>query len=341
MMIRRLALVLAVTASLAAGAATGSRADRRVSQPPQPESGPGGKATVCASVRASRFGEAGLAYWLFEPADPAPASAPLIVFDHGWSGLDPNIYGAWIEHIVRRGNIVVYPEYQADLRTPPTDFTPNAIAAVRDAITQLQSGGHVRPLLDKFAVVGHSAGGTVTANIAAMAAESGLPAPLAVMCVAPGKTWNVARRIRIPLADMNQISASTLLLAVAGADDRIVKDIDARKIFEGSTRVPAANKDLVVVQSDDRGSPALAANHFAPCAMEMITGESAGKRRGAATGVDALDYYAYWKLFDALCDAAFYGKNREYALGNTPQQRFMGTWSDGTPVRELVVTDAP
>jgi len=46
-------------------------------------------------------------------------------------------------------------------------------------------------------------------------------------------------------------------------------------------------------------------------------------------------------LFDGLSDAAFFGKNREYALGNTAQQRFMGKWSDGVPVKELVVTDKP
>jgi hypothetical protein len=55
--------------------------------------------------------------------------------------------------------------------------------------------------------------------------------------------------------------------------------------------------------------------------------------------VDALNYYGYWKLLDGLLDAAFRGTNRAYALGNTPEQRFMGRWSDGTPVAELVVGD--
>jgi hypothetical protein len=57
--------------------------------------------------------------------------------------------------------------------------------------------------------------------------------------------------------------------------------------------------------------------------------------------VNALDYYGTWKLFDGLTDAAFTGKNREYALGNTRQQRFMGVWSDGVPVKELKVIDKP
>lgn len=46
--------------------------------------------------------------------------------------------------------------------------------------------------------------------------------------------------------------------------------------------------------------------------------------------VSALDYYGFWKLFDGLTDAAFYMENSEYALGNTPQQRYgqMERWQN-------------
>jgi hypothetical protein len=40
-------------------------------------------------------------------------------------------------------------------------------------------------------------------------------------------------------------------------------------------------------------------------------------------------------------DTAFYRKNREYALGNTARQRYMGKWSDGVFVKEMVVSDKP
>ncbi len=94
--------------------------------------------------------------------------------------------------------------------------------------------------------------------------------------------------------------------------------------------IPAANKNFVTVLGDRHGKPALVSNHLTALA-----------RRGGGlwAGVDALDYYGHWKLLDALCDAAFYGRNRDCALGDTPKQRFMGVWSDGTPVRELRVTD--
>ena len=83
---------------------------------------------------------------------------------------------------------------------------------------------------------------------------------------------------------------------------------------------------------DSHGSPDLDATHVFPAAP--------GKHRllnwgGART--DALDWYGTWKLLDGLTDAAFYGTNREYALGDTPEQRYMGKWSDGQPVKELEV----
>jgi len=110
--------------------------------------------------------------------------------------------------------------------------------------------------------------------------------------------------------------------------------------------------------TDDRGFPSLIANHRAPTAPDKeydngegdLTNPRSDRSSGGAgsetdsprnPAVNALDYYGTWKLFDALCDAAFYGKSREYALGNTPQQRFMGKWSDGVAVKELVVTDKP
>jgi hypothetical protein len=50
-----------------------------------------------------------------------------------------------------------------------------------------------------------------------------------------------------------------------------------------------------------------------------------------------MDYYGTWKLFDGLYESAFYGKNREYALGNTTEERYMGKWSNGVPVKELMI----
>ena len=329
--------------------------------PDQPPSGPGGKQLTHAAVFAQSHGSGPQAYWLFEPAKPAPEHAPLIVFNHGWGAVDPLTYMAWIEHLVQRGNIVVYPLYQDSLHGAVKDFTPNAIAAVRDAIRVLQSEpGHVRPQLDAFAVVGHSMGGVISANMAALWKAQGLPTPRSLMCVEPGKTWGKRSWATIDLADLSKIPPETLLLTVTGDGDRLVRDVDAKRIFNESTQVPGINKSYVTLVTDEHGKPALKANHLAPVAWAELPqgvkpiGSGAGGRlrvlmrqrmmpdvSNASRSVDALDFYGLWKLFDGLTDAAFYGTNRDYALGDTHAVRFMGVWSDGVPVKELVVTDHP
>lgn len=313
-----------------------------IAPPTQPDSGPGGSQYAHALVAEHNYGEGDLQYWLFEPADPKPKSAAVVIFNHGWGAMTPGGYRAWINHIVRRGNIVIYSRYQASLRTKPEAMRANAVAATKDALERLNTeAGHVRPKLDKLAVVGHSAGGQISAGMAANATSSGLPPFKAVMCVEPGKTWG-PRKAQIPLDDVSAMPASTLLLTVVGDRDTIVKDIDAKRIINETVRVPSKNKNLVTIVSDSHGSPALIANHFCPAAPAADTSDDFSSNRASGSekvghGVNALDYYCTWKLFDALEDAAFYGKNREYALGNTKKQRYMGVWSDGVPVKELVV----
>ena len=328
-----------------------------IAPPSQPLSGPGGKQYAHTAVTKNRYGKGGEEYWVFEPDSPRPRTAPVIVFLHGWGGMNPLYYGAWLDHLVKRGNIVIYPRYQANLLTPIKEFTPNTLRAIKDALSRLQTEpGHVSPDLSKFATVGHSVGGLLAANVAALASESSLPRVSAVMSVEPGITEDP---INVPLADLKKIPSETLLLALAGDQDTLVRDTDAKRIYNESKRVSAANKDYVTLVSDSHGQPALQASHRAPTALDKSydNGEGVGgapsdrvagdtsqisrRVRPETMMVNALDFYGTWKLFDALCDAAFYGKNREYALGNTPQQRFMGQWSDGVPVKELKVTDSP
>jgi hypothetical protein len=174
------------------------------------------------------------------------------------------------------------------------------------------------------------------------------------MSVEPAMTKSPAS---VPLADLKKVPADTLLLAVVGDRDTLAADDDAKRIYYETTAISADNKDFIKLVTDERGSPALIASHRAPTAPDKSydngEGDFASIRIGSSGGtsqppsqsprtpvVNAMDF-ALWRLFDALCDAAFYGKNREFALGNTPQQRSMGKWSDGVPVKEMIVTDKP
>jgi dienelactone hydrolase len=291
------------------------------SPPPQPADGPGGTNYSHEGVRQSQYRFGAFEFWIFEPTDPTPTKAPLIVFNHGWSALYPYFYKAWVDHLVKRGNIVVYPRYQRGLYIGLRYATQNAIRSVQQAIVILQKEGHVHPELDKFAIVGHSLGGGITVEMAALAEQNNLPVPKAIMPVQP------FLRNDSMMKNYSTIPASTLMLVVVGKDDVIAGNYSAEEIFRTSTQIPLDNKAYIIQQTDRHGSPALLADHGAPVAISD------------SFWVNAMDYYSTWKLFDALTDYAFYGTERSYCLGNTSEQRFMGYWSDGVPVKELVVTD--
>lgn len=297
--------------------------DEPPTPPQQPTDGPGGSNYSHDSIRQSRYGFGVRQFWIFEPSDPTPESAPLIVFNHGWAAFFPLYYKAWIDHLVKRGNIVVYPRYQLGLVLGTRSAKQNAIHAVQKAITILQNGDHVTPDLEKFAILGHSLGGGITAEMAVLAEEQGLPFPRAVMPVQP------FIRLDTMMKNFHDIPASTFLLVVVGENDTIVGNFSGKTIFTTADQIPLDRKDFIIQRTDRHGKPALVADHIAPM---CIPGSS---------NVDAMDYFSTWKLFDALTDYAFYGIDQEYCLGNTPQQRFMGYWSDDIPVEELLVTDTP
>ena len=63
----------------------GAEATTRPTPPPQPADGPGGGKYPFGGLSMHRYGEGGGQYWIFEPADPIPKSAPVIIFNHGWT----------------------------------------------------------------------------------------------------------------------------------------------------------------------------------------------------------------------------------------------------------------
>jgi pimeloyl-ACP methyl ester carboxylesterase len=294
---------------------------------PSPEDIPAPTSTEYphALVKESVFDAGtGKEYRLFEPDGPPLLTAPVVVFLHGWGGMEPLYYRPWIDHLTRRGNVVLWVRYQESLLTLSFEFVPNMLAAVKAGLARLeQDPARPKPELDKVAVVGHSMGGVLTMTLAALAEAEGLPPFRAVMTVHPG-AGITGPEVR---ADYSKIPASTLLLCVSGDEDPDLGPLAASFTHEASS-VPIENKDFILVRSDRTHAPELVADHFAPnCLSE--------------SDANALDRMGYWKWFDGLIAAAFYGRYREYALGNTPEQRNMGTWPDGTPILEPTVSDAP
>ena len=81
------------------------------------------------------------AWYVFEPVEPRPRSAPLAIVMHGYyefSGY-ASMYEL-IRHTVRKGNVVIYPRWQTGIATPcpgPFDIEPcmtSAVNGIRGAL---------------------------------------------------------------------------------------------------------------------------------------------------------------------------------------------------------------
>lgn len=308
------------------------------SQPSQPVTGPGGSAYTFGDVTQFDYATNGNGqdFWLYEPNSPVPDSANVVVFIHGLGETNPKLYGAFIKHLVRKGNIVIYPRYQRDLNSDNATFSDSCAKGIQRALDTLQQPGHVKPRLQNFFILGHSVGGILTANMSTRYAMYGLPKPLTAFSMQPG-----AQIAALLLNNYNTMDADIKYLVLVGTDDIIVGTTTGQQLYNETTSIPTSHKNLIQHYADTYGNPDITATHFDPLAGDAAfdNGESNLFILASGSGpVDAYDYYCTWKLQDALMDCALHGTNCDVAFGDTYQQKFMGNWSDGTPVRPLVVT---
>jgi acetyl esterase/lipase len=276
-------------------------------------------------------------YWLFEPADPGSTPVagpvPLIIFFHASYGTDPTHYRAWIDHLVRRGAVVVYPDFQplpdGLMKMCPTSCPesehptlPPALTAIRAALAELENGSHVPADLTRVGVAGHSIGAVLAAKYAAIAGDEGLPVPAALFVMMPGCECDFANEI-------GTIPSTTRVIVLVNKEDGMVTEDMARTMWTTMADVPLDQRDYIRLVSDTHGQPPLIAEHPLPTTD------------GDWDPLDAYDWYGTWKFFDGLLSCSFSGADCQYALGNTAEQRFMGVWSDGFPVVEPEVTNDP
>lgn len=333
---RHLLSILTLLLALLAGGGPllASAATPKPTPPTQPVTGPGGAEQRYAGVVAVHVGEAPTGTWVFEPSadgeSPTADRQPLVIFFHGFTAVDPIVYREWIDHIVRRGATVIYPDYQTinPFGVRPSAYFSNAVDGIRAAL-DLLDGGRTPPDRSRVVVVGHSAGGILAARYAAEAASIELPIPLAVMPVQPGgcDVCGGFAFLGIPLGDLGEIDPATRLVIVTGDADHVVGMSGADAIWLATGQMDFTRRDDLELRSDAQGEPDLRATHLAP-----LTGGSGGD-------IDALDWYGTWKLLDLLTECAFAGLDCEDAQGGTSAQLSMGAWSDGTPVEPIRVVE--
>ena len=306
-------------------------------KPSQPEQGPGSATYSHDEVVQYDFAQNPDGYWLYEPASPRPDSANVIVFNHGYGGYNPMIYGKWIKHLVRKGNIVIYPRYQKNVYSPkPKYFSINVSQAIRDALKKLEDGNFVQPIIRNLAMVGHSYGGVITADLAVNFKNHNIPKPVAILLCSPG-----SGPFKGGLLDTyEEMPSDTKMVIMVSENDRTVGDKFGKKVFE--TAVNVIERNYIRQRHDNSTSPPHKAGHSESYALDMDFDNgkrnSTSRRALRKANTNNVDYYGYWKIFDALLECSRSNENCEYAIGNTPKQRFLGLNSNNEPLLELEVT---
>ena len=312
-------------------------AGQELSLPAQPPSGPGGADYRFETVQMLDFAEQADGYWLFQPEDPGDEKLPVVVFIHGYGAYNPMIYGQWLRHLVRKGNVVLFPRYQENIFQPrPSAFGANVAQAIRDAREELTNGQQIEVDWEKMAFIGHSYGGVIASDLAVNFESYEIPKALAAFLCSPGTgPLNGGR-----LSSYEEMPADLQLLMIVSENDPIVGDEFAKRVFE--TAVNVEQRNLLRQFPDRQGSERITAGHNETYSVDTLFDSGlrnySSKKALRISKVDPVDYFGYWKLGDALLDCSRYGRHCEYAFGNTPEQRSLGLWSDGSPVRELEVT---
>jgi dienelactone hydrolase len=355
-----LAAMLLAPAALAAG------------PPTQPKAGPGGGDYATADVTKRVVGTASSATFVFHAAGAAAEPRPVVVLLHAWGAVNPLVYGGLIDHLARKGYLVLWPRFQEVGKTRPADATANAATLVKEAFAALANDPNARPDPARVVVVGHSAGSGIAANLAALAKSEELPVPKAVIALMPGGVASDAKSRGILLAELGQIDPATILITMSPDRDNAAADRTGRRILKEATGVPPERKLFMRALSDTHGFPVLSSTLASPASVNdaydaakitippdpkgdpraermrrqkwsadmVLTGEQTVLvQQLGNNGTDALDWLGFWKTIELAAAGAFAGKDAQ-ALRTDPAFTDMGTWTDGWPVKRLV-TEAP
>lgn len=250
---------------------------------------------------------------IFHPGGVSNA-VPTLFFAHGFGGTFSNYVGGMLDYVAQKGYAIVFVPY-------PT--TGASIVERYDILLGgfRQAARSYSNIIDTTQVgfMGHSFGGGAMFGISHRCftennwGENGR----LLFSLAPWYSYELTP------AQLQSFPSNTKLIMQVYDDDNVNDHRMAIDIFN-NINIPAEEKDFILVQSDTLQGHIYAADHAVPGTYQVF---------------DALDYYAFYRLLDALCDYTFHGNpaGKEVALGNGSASQV----TMPTGLKPLVQTDAP
>lgn len=288
-------------------------------------------------------------YLVFEPAEPAPEKAGIVLFIHDYLTPSPEQYLGQIRHLCRKGWIVVFPFYEGTDQ-PSKHYLFNIVRSMKDFLQRSFERNKMQADTNKFAIYGHGSGGVLAANTAAVYDYFGMPLPRVLLVSMPDCAYT-------KMLDLSGISRETRMAVISG--DRLTAEDaqGARDIFYTADRVKTVNKVFVIVQSDYYGQPPLIGDKKSGLSPEYPKKEKFVVKNHneflqtykskffapyiKADDIENFDWRINYRIFDMLSIAAFNLKSDLRPMKKSEELLSMGYWSDGRRIRSLIITDRP
>ncbi len=288
------------------------------------------------------FGDtmAGTRCWVYIPQVlKNGSSAPVVVYLHGFMAIVPPIYNGQIEHLVKQGYIVIFPEYNLGGFTgifndvDQYEQLGRAIDAVDEAhaISDVSS----RAEMDNIILASHSNGGIMSLG---WVAGGGIPVKSMVMThpnismdAIPAFVRNLFLSGMVVLDyEIMAREITCPVMMIGGEEDTIAKPSHVESAYNSLTN--ASTKVYYEFQSDNYGSPDLESDHMAACQDDGIIPAWILNLMGGLMGIsameeDAIDFRVIYAAVDAALD------------DQTRIDFEMGRWSDDRPVEPVITIE--
>lgn len=309
-------------------------------------------ARIYHEIRVETIGSGPARAYIFIPSLPAAKKLPVIFFHHGWLGMNPKNFGGLIDLLVRRGNILIYPVYQDGQETAPQLITALAGKADSAAIRLIDEKYPDLADMDRVFYMGYSMGAAISLNLAIQPQRFGLPAPRAMMLMAPGDAYHVAHGElgKSIIGPVELLPADLPVAIIAGQSDTGIGLPTARLLASRMCHLPQNHHILITLPSSRNGTHRILAGHGSPGAPDARYDFPDSRRAVTASirwkdnfeqsaSLNVLDYYGYWRIATTLAD--WVGGKKAFPSemfdARSPVNHFLGSWADGTPYPRATV----
>jgi pimeloyl-ACP methyl ester carboxylesterase len=299
---------------------------RPPSPPVQPSSGPGGSDYYSRGTMAFQYRDGSTTYWVVEPADPKPEKTPVVIFFPDVTETDLASYKGWIDHMVRRGFILIFPVYNKKSLINQEYLLNDVWNTITAARNRLDADTNRHIVWNMSIFCGHGMGSVLAYETACRHKDE--MTPKALLLVSPDSKAPGMREKQIVISYPPQEYKNIGTLILGGADTSQDQADVALTIYKQMLEISASsgldpdNLKYMIINSDDRGTPPLSADKY----FALAKPGDLGRAR-----IDCLDYNVVWKFFDVLTNTSFAGK----PFTVSDEDSFIGNWSDGISIKPL------